>query len=111
MNKDIAQGIFSLITIGVEYKDWQSIELNYKADEVQSEYSGSYQTPEGEKFLRLRHLSSDEQTELGELLETLRKETQEVGKEYFTHCTLRYTSDGEFNITYDYDPIDWSLTV
>lgn len=108
MNTEIIQSIFSIIVNGVE-PDWKSIEFKYKVDDTQSEYFGSYKTAVSDGFFKPRNLSRDEKTELSELLRSLRNEASEMGKEPFTHCTLKFDLDGEFKIHLNYDPIDWSV--
>lgn len=111
MNTELVQGIFNLVVVGIQ-SDWKSIIFNYKIDDSRSGYSGSYEDPHGEeKYFKPSLLSSTQMGDLENLLESLHKETTEIGKEPFTHCTLHFTSDGDFKVEYKYDPVDWSVKV
>ena len=104
----LVQKIFEIVVLGVESK-WQSLEFLYRADSSQSGYFGSYNIVEAQKYFDPTALSSEELSELEDLLETLRNETKEISGEPFTHCKLLFESSGDFKIEYGYDPVDWSV--
>ena len=106
----LVQRIFDLVIVGVESDEWETIEFQYKADDSQSEYTGWYVVGEDKQYFRARRLSSQQKTELSELLRALRTDVDDVGGEPFTHCTLSYASNGDFQMDVNYKPIDWSAT-
>ena len=110
MNTELIQKILGLIIIGVESDEWETIEFRYKADDSQSEYTGSYVAAGEKKYFRARKLTSQQKTELSELLRSLRNDVDDVGGEPFTHSTMFFNSNGEFRMEVSYDPIDWSAT-
>ena len=104
----LVQKIFEIVVLGLE-SNWESLEFLYRADSSQSGYFGSYKNVEAQKYFDPTALSSEELSELEDLLETLRDETKEMSGELFTHCKLLFESSGDFKIEYSYDPVDWSV--
>lgn len=108
MNPDTIQQIFNSIVLGCR-GEWTNLEVRHKADDIQSTFWGDFETPTGSERFDIRLLPHGELDKIERLLGQLRDEVAELAGEPFTHCTLHFTKDGDFNIDYSYDPLDWSL--
>ena len=108
MNTELIQSIYRIVVNGVDSK-WKVIEFRYKIDDTQSEYQGSYKTEDDKGYFNPDGLSREERNELSDLLLLLRSKMGETSGELFTHCILKFESDGNFNIDVSYGPVDWSV--
>lgn len=103
----IIQEIISRVSPMAEH-GWHELMIVYHVEGAQSEFGNSYLiTKDG--VTREKALSVP--LELDGWMRSLQKKLAEGGKQSFTKCKLHLSSDGKYEVFYEYEPVDWDALV
>jgi hypothetical protein len=87
---------------------WSELIINYHVDDGQSEFANSYLiTVNGEIHEKSLPVPND----LDVWMRRLRAVLTRAGAVPFTSCKLDVQTDGKFDASYGYDPVDWDELV
>jgi hypothetical protein len=100
---DLIQRILHCAISAVE-EDWTDLAVTYWIEGEQSALMNSCLVSEDGAVKEKGFVASDE---LDELMRELHAHLAEAGQEPFTRCRLHATADGQYEVSYDYEPIDW----
>lgn len=95
----ILQTVFDVVP-----SEWRELMINYH---IEGTHSSIVNTVLITKDGRVTEESIPYQYELDGLLIELQKHLAQAGKPEFTNCKIHVKSDGQYEITYGYDKVDW----
>ncbi len=84
--------------------DWTDLMLTYYVEEGHSATVNSAVVGTG---AGAREVSFRPAPNMDLLMRELRDELAQAGRPPFTHCKIRVTSEGQYEATYRYGPVDW----
>jgi hypothetical protein len=100
---DLIHRILDCAIAAVE-EEWTDLAVSYWIEGDQSAVMNSCLVSEDGAVKERGFVASDE---LDELLRELHAHLVDAGQEPFTKCRLHATADGQCEVSYDYEPVDW----
>lgn len=83
---------------------WRELMINYHVEGGRSSYVNTCLIASGGEECEKSLPNIDP---LDSLMRQLQVHLSKSSKQLFTHCVLHLTSDGKYEATYGYEPVDW----
>lgn len=103
-DSELIQQILDCAISAVEEEGWSELVVSYWIEGEQSALMNSYLIEEDGAVREKSLVASDE---LDELLRELRAHLAQMGEQPFTKCRLHIAADGQYEVSYASEPIDW----